>query len=245
MTSFRAECAAGQPGERDTVPLLGIEGLAYRANGRTILERIELDVREQEIHALLGANGAGKTTLARIVMGCAGYAPSAGVVRFEGRDLAPLAMHERARLGITLAWQEPARFEGLRVRQYLSLGARGAAPAECLRSAGLAPEAFLHRVLDKSLSGGQRKRVELASMLALKPRLALLDEPAAGIDMPSLEEIEQLIIGLRRAGGSVLLITHVETVARIADRASYLYGGRIAFTGEAAAAVARYRERAR
>lgn len=227
------------------VALLGIEGLAYRAGGRTILAGVELEVRANEIHALLGANGSGKTTLARIVMGCAGYAPAAGVMRFDGRDLAGLAIHERARLGIALAWQEPARFEGLPVHRYLSLGARGAPPPECLRRAGLAPEAFLHRTLDKSLSGGERKRIELASMLALQPRLALLDEPAAGIDMPSLEEIEQLILDLRRAGGTVLLITHVEPVALIADRASYLHGGRIAFTGAPAAAAERYRERAR
>lgn len=225
-----------------TVALLGIEGLAYRANGRTILERVELEVRDNEIHALLGANGSGKTTLARIVMGCAGYAPSAGAVRFDGRDLAGLAVHERARLGIALAWQEPVRIEGLAVHEYLRLGARGAAPPECLRRVGLAPEAFLRRALDKTLSGGERKRIELASMLALKPRLALLDEPAAGIDMPSLDEIERLILDLRSAGGAVLLITHVEPVARIADRASYLCGGRIAFTGDPAAAAARYRE---
>jgi Fe-S cluster assembly ATPase SufC len=82
-------------------------------------------------------------------------------------------------------------------------------------------------------------------MLALQPRLALLDEPAAGIDMPSLEEIERLILDLRGAGGAVLLITHVEPVARIADRASWLHGGRIAFTGDPAAAAACYHERAR
>jgi Fe-S cluster assembly ATP-binding protein len=226
------------------MPLLAIEGLAYRADGSAILEHVDLEVRANEIHALLGANGAGKTTLARIVMGCAGYSPSAGAVRFDGRELSGLAVHERARLGIALAWQEPARFEGLPVHRYLALNTRGAAPPDCLRRVGLEPRAFLGRALDKSLSGGERKRIELASMLALAPRLALLDEPAAGIDMPSMEEIEQVILDLRAAGGAVLLITHVEPVARIADRASHLAGGRIAFTGSPAEAAARYRERA-
>lgn len=225
--------------------LLSIEGLAYRADGKTILDCVDLGVLEHEIHALLGANGSGKTTLARIVMGCAGHAPSAGAVHFDGLALAGLAVHERARLGIALAWQEPVRFEGLPVHRFLSLGARGPAPAECLHRVGLEPEAFLYRALDKSLSGGERKRVELASMLALQPRLALLDEPAAGIDMPSLEEIERVILDLRGAGSTVLLITHVESVARIANRASYLCGGRIAFTGDPATAAARYRERVR
>lgn len=221
--------------------LLCIEHLAYRADGRTILDGVELEVDEQQIHSLLGANGAGKTTLARIVMGCAGYAPTAGTVRFFGRDLAGLRMHERARLGIVMAWQEPVRIEGLTVNEYLRLGAHATLPADCLQRVGLDPGEFLDRHLDKTLSGGERKRIELASILALRPRLALLDEPAAGIDMPSLGEIAQVIIELRRAGGSVLLITHVEQVARIADRASYLCGGRILFTGDAATTADRYR----
>jgi len=225
-----------------SVALLDIQGLAYEADGRAILKGVRLEVRPHEIHALLGANGSGKTTLARIVMGCAGYASAAGAVRFDGRDLAGLAVHERARLGVSLAWQEPARFEGLPVGQYLQLGARGPSPAECLHRVGLSPLAFLHRPLDKSLSGGERKRIELASMLALQPRLALLDEPAAGIDMPSLDEIERVILDLRDAGGAVLLITHVEPVARIADRASYLRAGRIDFTGDPELAAARYRK---
>ncbi len=106
--------------------LLEIEGLAFRANGRAILEGLDLEVRAGEIHALLGENGSGKTTLARIVMACSGYAPQAGRMRFDGRDLAGLAMHERARLGIALAWQEPVRFEGLSVHRYLSLGSADA-----------------------------------------------------------------------------------------------------------------------
>ena len=223
--------------------LLEIVQLVFRANGRAILDGVDLDVAAGEIHALLGANGAGKTTVARIVMGCSGYAPTAGSVRLEGRDLAGLPMHERARLGITMAWQEPARFEGLPVNEYLSLGCRSPDPAGCLRLVGLAPEAYLERVLDKKLSGGERKRIELASVVALKPRLAILDEPAAGIDVPSMEEIEQLILALKREGSAVLLITHVEPVAKIADRASCLCGGRITFTGDPATAAERYRSR--
>jgi len=223
--------------------VLEIEQLRYRADGKTILHGVDLSVGENEIHALLGANGSGKTTLARVVMGCAGYTAVAGRVRFRGRDLAGMPMHERARLGITMAWQEPARFEGLTVACFLSLGRDGAAPADCLTRVGLDPDAFLGRALDKTLSGGERKRIELAAVLALQPRLALLDEPAAGIDMPSLEEIGNVILELKRAGASVLLITHVDSVARIAGRASCLCGGRIVFSGDPAAAAERYRRR--
>jgi Fe-S cluster assembly ATP-binding protein len=223
--------------------LLEIEGLVFRADGSAILAGVDLAVAAGEIHALLGANGAGKTTLARVVMGCAGYAPASGGVRFLGQDLLTLAMHERARLGITLTWQEPARFEGLSVRAFLALGGAWVDPAEALRRVGLEPEAYLERSVDKSLSGGERKRIELASILALRPRLAILDEPAAGIDLASLEEIAAVITGLKRDGSSVLLITHVERVARIADRASLLCGGRIVCSGDPASTAERYRAR--
>jgi Fe-S cluster assembly ATP-binding protein len=227
----------------EVLSVLEIERLCYRGDGRAILDGVDLSVGENEIHALLGANGAGKTTLARVVMGCAGYAAAAGCVRFGGRNLAGMPMHERARLGIAMAWQEPARFEGLTVARFLSLGGAAATAADCLGRVGLDPDAFLGRALDKTLSGGERKRIELAGVLALQPRLALLDEPAAGIDMPSMEEIENVILELKRVGGSVLLITHVEPVALIASRASCLCGGRIVFSGDPATAAERYRRR--
>ena len=103
-------------------PLLDIRNLTFEVDRHAILERLDLAVQPGEIHALLGANGSGKTTLAHLLMGCEGYVPSAGHVLFDGTDLLPLRMHERARLGLTLAWQEPARFEDVTVREYLTLG---------------------------------------------------------------------------------------------------------------------------
>jgi Fe-S cluster assembly ATP-binding protein len=164
-------------------------------------------------------------------------------MHFRGRRLNELPMHERARLGITLAWQEPARFEGLRVRDYLSLGRTQAEPAKCLASVGLEPEVFLDRAVDKTLSGGERKRIELAAILALKPPLAILDEPAAGIDLLSIEEIAGVIHGLKCDGTTVLLITHQQEIVRIADRASYLCGGRIILTGAPQAVAEQFRTR--
>ena len=99
------------------IPLLNIQRLTFEVNRQSILDRLDLAVQAGEIHALLGANGSGKTTLAYVLMGCEGYAPSAGRVRLDGTELLPLKIPERAQLGLTLAWQEPARFEGVTVRE--------------------------------------------------------------------------------------------------------------------------------
>ncbi|MCU0834086.1 MAG: ATP-binding cassette domain-containing protein [Chromatiaceae bacterium] len=222
--------------------LLELTGLSLTLGGRRVLDGIDLAVCEGELHALLGPNGAGKSSLAYALMGCAGYQPQAGEVRFVGQDIAGRAIHERARLGLALAWQEPARFEGLSVRDFLGLGAGEADPAECLHRVGLAPEDYLDRALDKTLSGGERKRIELAGVLARKPRLAILDEPTAGIDFLSHEEIATVIQAMRRHG-AVLLITHEESLAGGADRASQLCGGRIVFRGAPAEVIAHYKTR--
>jgi Fe-S cluster assembly ATP-binding protein len=226
-----------------TNPLLDIRNLTFEADRHSILDRLDLTIDQQEIHALLGANGSGKTTLAYVLMGCEGYAPSAGTVLFDGADLLPLKMHERARLGLTLAWQEPARFEGVMVREYLTLGKPDCDPEPALMQVGLAPDRYLNRRMDKALSGGERHRIELASVLSMKPKLAILDEPAAGIDMLSMNHIIDIIRALKAAGGSVLLITHQEEVALIADRASQLCAGRIVFSGRPREAVDHFRGR--
>ena len=224
-------------------PVLNIRNLTFEVDRHAILDRLDLTIESQEIHALLGANGSGKTTLAYLLMGCEGYVPSAGTVLFNGTDLLPLKMHERARLGLTLAWQEPARFEGVTVRGYLTLGKPDCDPEPALRQVGLAPDRYLHRRVDKALSGGERHRIELASVLSMKPTLAVLDEPSAGIDMLSINHIIDIIRALKEAGGSVLLITHQEEVALIADRASQLCAGRIIFSGGPREAVDHFRGR--
>ncbi len=226
-----------------SIPLLDIHHLTFEADRHSILDRLDLAVQAGEIHALLGANGSGKTTLAYVLMGCEGYMPSAGNVLFNGTQLLPLKMHERAQLGLTLAWQEPARFEGVTVREYLSLGKPECDSEPALKQVGLDPDRYLKRRVDKALSGGERHRIELASVLSMKPKLAILDEPAAGIDMLSINHIIGIIRTLKEGGGSVLLITHQEEVALIADRASQLCAGHIIFSGGPREAVDHFRGR--
>lgn len=228
---------------QDSSPILDIRDLTFTVGAQKILNRLDLAIHPREIHALLGANGSGKTTLAYLLMGCEGYVPMAGTVLFNGADLLRLKMHERAKLGLTLAWQEPARFEGLTIREYLSLGDPGLTPESLLLQVGLDPARYLNRRVDKALSGGERHRIELASVLCMKPRLAILDEPAAGIDMLSISHIITVIRTLQENGGAVLLITHQEEVAAIADSASQLCNGRIIFSGDPAHVIEHFRGR--
>lgn len=217
--------------------MLQVKGLSLVLNGRQILRDLKLQVHEAEIHSILGANGTGKSTLASVLMGLAGYQPTQGRIIFAGEDITRLPVWERARRGITLAWQEPARFEGLTVAEYLELSRKYAgngsfSPAECLTRVGLNPDRYLKRAVDTTLSGGERRRVELASVLAMKPKLVILDEPDSGIDALSIDNIVNVIRTLARSGSAVLLITHHEEVAAIADRASSLCGGTILKTGD-------------
>jgi Fe-S cluster assembly ATP-binding protein len=213
------------------VSLLNIKGLSYEAVDKKILDDFSMTIEVSEVHALLGTNGTGKSTLAYLVMGCEGYRPTSGEIVFDGNLINDLNIHERAQLGITMAWQEPVRFEGIAVRDYLTLNNKDIDPSLYLEMVGLHPELYLHRMVDKSLSGGERKRIELASVLALRPKLAVLDEPDSGIDMLSTQDIINVINAFKEHGSSVLLITHREQIVLIADRASQICNGKIVCTG--------------
>ncbi len=223
--------------------LLELKGISFQVDHKKVLEGLDLTIFDREIHALLGANGSGKSTLGFIIMGCEGYFPSSGEVILEGGVINPLKIHERAHQGIALTWQEPARFEGISVADYLTLGRRMIDPADYLRRVGLSPDEYLNRMVDKTLSGGQRKRIELASVLDLNPKLAILDEPDSGIDMLSVQEIVDVIRAFREKGAAVLLITHREEIVRAADRASLLCAGKILFSGSPADVAEFYQSR--
>ncbi len=228
------------------MPLLEVDNVVYGTgpDGKTpILAGLSLGIEPSEVHALLGTNGTGKSTLANLIMGCEGYRPSAGGIRFDGKSIDALAIHERARLGISMAWQEPVRFEGITVRDYLCIRGNGVDPGACLDLVGLSPALYLHRAVDRSLSGGERKRIELASILALKPRLAVLDEPDSGIDMLSIQDIINVIAAFRQHGTALLLITHREEISEIADRASQICYGRIICSGSPAKVAEHYKAR--
>jgi len=225
------------------MPLLEINNLTYTAGDKKILDEFSLSIESSEVHALLGTNGTGKSTLAYVIMGCEGYKPASGEILFNGKTIDELKIHERAQLGITMAWQEPVRFEGINVRNYLALKSKETDPSMYLEMVGLHPELYLHRMVDKSLSGGERKRIELASILALHPKLALLDEPDSGIDMLSTQDIINVINVFKKNGSSVLLITHREEISLIADRASQMCKGKIVCSGNPEKVAEYYKSR--
>ncbi|WP_297488594.1 ABC transporter ATP-binding protein [Thermococcus sp.] len=224
--------------------MLCLRNVDYSREGRRILQGINMTFREGMTYSILGPNGAGKSTIARILMG--ELKPTSGQVLLDGRDITELGVTERAKLGMSMAWQEPARYEGIRIREYLTLGGKlkvdGDEIKEALELVGLPYELYAGRFIDKSLSGGERKRVELASLLLLKPRYAILDEPDSGLDITAGELIEELLNRFRKAGTTVIIITHHEEIAGKTDFAYFVCAGRLVKKGFSREVVDYYRK---
>lgn len=226
--------------------MLKIENLNIRKDNQVILRDIGLAVNPHEIYGILGPNGAGKSSLAYAIMGCNGYRPYQGKIIFDGEEITDLPIWERARLGITLAWQHEARFEGITVEDYLLLGMKKGEEGElveALKNVLLDPKEYLKRKVDKTLSGGERKRIELAAIFTMRPRLAILDEPDSGIDMLALDRIIEFVRDLRDRGTTVILITHRADVARIAKRAALIGEGYLVREGSSQEVVEYFENR--
>jgi len=207
---------------------LEIKNLTLNLDGKNILNDLSLDFWEGHIHAVVGQNGAGKSTLAHTIMGLSGYRHFEGEILFEGQSLKDLTIDERARLGITLAWQEPARFEGIRVQDFIMASAKVKTldtVKEELNLVGLSPEKYMMRKVDKTLSGGERKRIELASIAAMQPKVVIMDEPDSGVDIDAINNIFAVLEKLKDMGTTIVLITHSTEVLKKADHAFLLCDG--------------------
>ncbi len=214
--------------------LLKLEDVSIQFDGRNILHDLNLSVKKGTIHSILGTNAAGKSSLAYAIVNCCGYAAQSGKIYFDGKDITSFNISQRAKLGLTLAWQEPAKFEGLSVKDYIQTGMKEKDPEavdEALRLVLLEPDDYRERATDETLSGGERKRIELAAVYAMAPKLAVLDEPDSGIDILALESIANMIKSFNSRGTTVLLITHREEIAKIADTTSLMCSGSVVQEG--------------
>lgn len=222
--------------------LLAVDNLTVSRDGQKILQKMNMKAERGHITGVLGRNGAGKSSLAYAMMGLPNYKPQEGRIYFQGEDITDWSITDRARAGLTLAWQLPARYEGISVGNYLKLSRKDTSPEEiemALNLVQLDPDVYMTRMVDKALSGGERKRIELASVYLMKPRMAILDEPDSGVDLLALGEVMQLFRLLAREGCGVIIITHREDVAAQCDRSYLMCCGTMVLEGSAEA-VKRY-----
>ncbi len=199
-----------------------------------IIDDISLVIPDGSFTVITGPNGGGKSTLARLIMGI--EKPTSGKIIFDGTDITDMSVTERARLGIGYAFQQPPRFKGLTVRRLLSLAAGTELPEdECcgyLTSVGLCSKDYLNREMDNSLSGGEAKRIEIATLMAKKLGLAIFDEPEAGIDLWSfsmlVESFKAMSDGKHK---SVIVISHQERIMNLADNMIVIANGKLKSEG--------------
>jgi lipopolysaccharide export system ATP-binding protein len=231
------------------VTTLQAQGLCKSFRGRRVVDCVSFSVAPGEVVGLLGPNGAGKTTSFHCVVGL--LAPDAGEVRLGDRDLSGLPLHERARMGIGYLPQEPSIFRKLTVRQNFLLVLEGLGLARAKQDEKvdeLLTEFDLLRVADargETLSGGERRRAEIARSLLADPRFMLFDEPFAGVDPIAVHDLQRLIHKLREKGLGILITDHaVRETLGICDRAVLLVDGRLLESGTPAEIAASQRARA-
>ena len=203
--------------------------------GREIIRDISLAIPDGRLVVVTGPNGGGKSTLARLIMGI--EKPTAGTIVLNGEDITNLSVTDRARRGIGFAFQQPVRFKGLTVLDLLRLAAgkdiTAADACEYLAAVGLCARDYINREVNASLSGGELKRIEIATVLARSTRLSVFDEPEAGIDLWSFQNLIQVFEKMRTKihDSSIMIISHQERILEIADEIVVLRSGRIAATG--------------
>lgn len=215
--------------------MLELKGISVDVDGnKEILKDVNLTVGDARFVVITGPNGGGKSTLAKVIAGI--VKPAQGSILWNGQDITGLSITERARLGISFAFQQPVRFKGLTVRDLLELAAGGSCAEDVLcgylRDVGLCALDYIGREVDASLSGGEMKRIEIAMAMARRTKLTVFDEPEAGIDLWSFTNLIEVFRMLRREqGGSVLIISHQERILGIADEIIVLTGGRVTVQG--------------
>ena len=220
--------------------MLELKDLSYQVEGESgqgldILDKVSLTVGDNKLIVITGPNGGGKTTLAKAIMGL--VQPTGGQILWNGTDITNMDITGRARLGVSYGFQQPPRFKGLRVRDLLALAAgseRLTREEGCqyLTKVGLCAHDYIDREVNASLSGGEVKRIEIATILARKAGLMIFDEPEAGIDLWSFAKLTETFQAIhRRREATLLIISHQERIIGLADEIVMISEGKVARHG--------------
>ena len=225
--------------------MLRLENISFRvpteAGERTIVKDLNLHIAEGRLVVVTGPNGGGKSTIAKLIAGI--EKPTSGRIFLNGDDITEKTITERARLGIGFAFQHPVRFKGIQVLDLLRMasGRPLSVPqaCDCLSAVGLCAQEYVRREVNASLSGGELKRIEIATVFAKGSMLSVFDEPEAGIDLWSFQNLIQVFKDMRRSikGSSILIISHQERILNIADEIVVLKDGGVHRQGPRAAVL--------
>lgn len=213
--------------------MLEIQGVTLGIEGEKeveILKGIDLKLPDKKLYAVTGPNGGGKSSLAKIIMGI--FKPVSGKILLDGQDITDMAITERARLGIGYAFQHPPRFKGIKVKELLKMSASNNPEkvniCDLLYDVGLCAQDYLNRDADASLSGGEMKRIEIATVLARNLKLAVFDEPEAGIDLWSFQKLAETFSNIHmKYNTTIVIISHQERILELADEIILMANGKI------------------
>jgi len=210
--------------------MLELKDINFSADGKHILKDVNLNLEPGKFVAITGPNGSGKSTLAKIIMGI--VKPDSGQIIFDGEDITNYTIDQRARMGISFGFQQPVRFKGITVHDLLNLSSKKKysinEACEILSTVGLCANSYVDREVNASLSGGELKRIEIASVITRGSKLTIFDEPEAGIDLWSFNNLIKVFNNMRASlPGSIIVISHQERILRIADEIILLTDGSI------------------
>ena len=214
--------------------MLEFKNVSYQTpEGKYILRDVSLKIEDRFV-AVTGPNGSGKSTMAKLIAGI--YTPCAGQILLDGVDITGLSITERAKAGISFAFQQPVRFKGITVKELISIASgKNISVAEAcahLSEVGLCAKDYVNREVDGSLSGGELKRIEIAMINARGTKLSVFDEPEAGIDLWSFNNLIQVFRNMyEKTKGTILIISHQERILDIADKIIVIADGRVAAYG--------------
>ena len=208
--------------------------ICFERDNKKILNNINLKLDKNKFYVITGQNGSGKSTLVKIIMGI--IKPDSGKILLDGEDITNLSINERANLGIGFAFQQPVIFKGITVYDLLSFASNKQInkkeACDILSKVGLCALEYIDREVNKSLSGGELKRIEIATVLARKPRIAIFDEPEAGIDLWSFNSLNKVFKNIQENNdATTLVISHQEKILDIADEIILMENGTIKKVG--------------